>query len=102
MALFPASSMGGLTKASSWADAKAKAKSYAIVKIEGLFSVTRVLELIIPKEDFNSSNYFTTGYYYTASNNGMVTFKPDADTAYAYFNGGNVSASSMTVTFYYD
>lgn len=92
----------GLKKASSWEDAKTKATSYVLVKMYGVMgNPIRIFTLIIPKEDFSSASYFTTGFYYNATNNALITFRPITEGTTVYYNGVDVS-NTFTTEFYYD
>ena len=92
---------GGLIKASSWSDAKSKARSYILVKLYGAMGANRVFTLTIPQDDFTSNTQYSTGHYYSASNNSLVTFEPSTGTKTVYYGGSDIT-SSFTAEYYYD
>lgn len=93
-----------MTKASSWADAVAKAKSYILVAVNFTYSTVKMWDsFVIPKEEISGSKRASQGYYYNSSVNVAVTldFNPNSCGSTVYTNGTGATVSSAC-TFYYD
>lgn len=107
MTLFPASSMGGLTKTSSWTDALANAKNIIIIGIKAMetSSFARYATIIVQKDQItpSSSYHLGVGGYISATDNfySQATCTTTTCTVY-YYKGGTQITNTVVTGYYYD